>query len=115
MQPRPTADTRRPLLPSPRSIMVFLLKDVAVSAKLLPRHERNALQVRLSSLTLSLVRLESLTYFLAGVTFYAAGPQVTRSSDHTRKRAPATGKSDGFVRPGRPEYRLCAYGVSRDD
>ena len=47
---------------------------VLLALLLLPRHERNALSVRLSSLTLSLVRLESPTYFFAGVIGAKAAP-----------------------------------------
>ena len=47
---------------------------VLLALLLLPRHERNALSVRLSSLTLSLVRLENPTYFFAGVIGAKAAP-----------------------------------------
>ena len=70
---------------------------------ILPRHERNSLQPRLSSLPLSLVRLESLSYFLAGVIRNVWLSSLEPPDGSKRRPALAlTGKGGRSALPRRP-------------
>ncbi|MGZ3392356.1 MAG: hypothetical protein ACXVCF_22580 [Isosphaeraceae bacterium] len=106
---------------------------VLLALLLLPRHERNALSVRLSSLTLSLVRLESPSYFFAGVYRIQGGPgsrpdrcgsswlaRGPRGGDRHRRLAWATRPLPKFEpvgttgRPAEPRPELQARTPDRD-